>query len=123
MNQILSDGKKQLLPESCSPEYTKYKSDFSLIPNIQTPKTYFNNMLYMKTWWARIDIKGSRHLGKNWFVKELWWNEAFGTERAASQGNCRISAILKLSIQQILLILSASDIEQMQQTSLQSEAL
>lgn len=33
---------KQFLPESCSPEYTKYEGDFSLIPSKQTPKTYFN---------------------------------------------------------------------------------
>lgn len=34
-----------------------------------------------------------------------------------------LKATLKLSVQHILVILSASDTEQMQQTSLQSEAL
>lgn len=48
MNQILSDGKKQLAPESCSPQYTKYEGDFSLIPNRKTPKTYSNYMLYIE---------------------------------------------------------------------------
>lgn len=84
VNQILSDGKKHLLRESCSPEYTKYKGDFSLMSNRQTPTTYFNNMLYIEAWRDRIDIKTSRYLGRNCFVNELWWNAASGTERASS---------------------------------------
>lgn len=33
MDQILSNGKKELPTESCSPEYTKKEGDLSLMPN------------------------------------------------------------------------------------------
>lgn len=51
MDQILSDGKKELLTESRSPEYTKKEGDFSLIPNWQIPKAYTSYKLYTEAWW------------------------------------------------------------------------